>query len=110
MRFGVVAKIFKIEESAKMSPEELIMLVEEVQQEGSIDTDEGDLIKNAIEFTDRKAEDILTHRVDIEAVPVEATKSEIAELFTQTQFSRLLVYNETIDNIVGIVLCYPGHN
>ena len=99
----LVSKLFGIQDSPKMSQEELLMLVEEVQQEGSIDTDEGDLIKNAIEFTDRKAEDILTHRVDIEAVPVEATKSEIAELFTQTQFSRLLVYNETIDNIVGVI-------
>ena len=99
----LVNKIFKVQENPKMSQEELIMLVDEVQQEGSIDTDEGDIIKNAIEFTDRKAEDILTHRVDIEAVSVEATKSEIADAFEKTQFSRLLVYDETIDNIVGVI-------
>lgn len=98
-----ISKILKVQDNPKMSQEELLMLVDEVQQEGSIDTDEGDLIKNAIEFTDRKAEDILTHRVDIEAVPVEATKSEIAEAFENTQFSRLLVYDETIDNIVGVI-------
>lgn len=99
----LISKIFKIEDNPKMSQEELLMLVEEVQQDGSIDIDEGDLIKNAIEFTDRKAEDILTHRVDIEAVSVDATKSEIADLFTKTQFSRLLVYDDTIDNIVGVI-------
>lgn len=99
----LISKIFKVQDNPKMSQEELIMLVDEVQQEGSIDTDEGDLIKNAIEFTDRKAEDILTHRVDIEAVPVEATKEEIAETFERTQFSRLLVYDDTIDNIVGVI-------
>lgn len=99
----LVSKIFKIEDAPKMSQEELIMLVEEVQQEGSIDTDEGDLIKNAIEFTDRKAEDILTHRVDIEAVSIDASNEEIADLFETTQFSRLLVYEETIDNIVGVI-------
>ncbi len=99
----LITKIFKVEANPKMSQEELILMVEEVQQEGSIDDDEGDIIINAIEFTDRKAEDILTHRVDIEAVAVDATKEEIAELFEKTKFSRLLVYDETIDNIVGVI-------
>lgn len=99
----LLTKILKIEDNPKMSPEELIMLVEEVEHEGSIDTDESDLIKNAIEFNDRKAEDILTHRVDIEAVPIDATREEIAELFSQTQFSRLIVYEENIDNITGVI-------
>ena len=99
----LITKIFNVEENPKMSQEELILLVEEVEQEGSIDTDESDIIKNAIEFTDRRAEDILTHRVDIEAVPLDATKEEIADLFEKTQFSRLLVYDESIDNIVGVI-------
>lgn len=99
----LVSKILKIEDAPKMSQEELLMLVEEVQQEGSIDTDESDLIKNAIEFTDRKAEDILIHRVDIEAVSIDATNDEIADVFEETQFSRLLVYDDTIDNIVGVI-------
>lgn len=95
--------VLKIEDTQKISQEELIMLVEEVEHEGSIDTDESDLIKNAIEFNDRKAEDILTHRVDIEAVPLDASLDEISELFSQTQFSRLVVYEENIDNIVGVI-------
>ncbi len=98
-----VAKVFKIEESAKMSPEELIMLVEEVQQEGTIDDDDSELIRNAIEFADLAAEDILTHRVDLEAVSLEEDKVDIARKFKETQFSRLLVYNESIDDIVGII-------
>ncbi len=99
----LVAKVFKIEESAKMSPEELIMLVEEVQQEGTIDDDDSELIRNAIEFADLAAEDILTHRVDLEAVSLEEDKVDIARKFKETQFSRLLVYNESIDDIVGII-------
>ncbi len=99
----LLSKILKIEESSKMSQEELIMLVEEVEQDGSIDTDESDIIKNAIEFTEQKAGDILTHRVDLEAVPETADKSEIAKLFQETQFSRLLVYRESIDNIIGVI-------
>lgn len=99
----ILSKLFKVEENAKMSPEELIMLVEEVQQEGSLDDDDSELIRNAIEFADLDAEDILTHRVDLEAVSLEEDKSEIARKFKETQFSRLLVYNENIDDIVGII-------
>ena len=99
----LLSKLFHIEENAKMSQEELLMLVEEVEQEGSIDTDEGELLRNAIEFTGLKAEDILTHRVDVEAVPMTAKKAEIAHAFFSTRFSRLPVYEESIDNIVGVV-------
>ncbi len=99
----LVSKIFKVEENAKMSQEELLMLVEEVQQDGSIDNTEGDLLRNAIEFTDRRAEDIITHRVDLEAVSIEDTKEEIARVFSATRFSRILVYNESIDDIIGVI-------
>ncbi len=99
----LVSKLFASKRDEKMSQEELLMFVEEVQQDGSIDTDEGDLIKNAIEFTDRTAEDILTHRVDLEAVPTDATKEVIARKFTETRFSRILVFEETIDKIVGVI-------
>lgn len=99
----LVSKLFKTKADTKMSQEELLMLVDEVQQEGSIDQNEGDLLRNAIEFTDQEAEDILTHRVDIEAVPIDATKEEIADVFSESKFSRLLVYEENIDNIVGVI-------
>ena len=99
----LIGKIFKVEDDDTMSQEELLMLIEEVEQDGSIDANEGDLLRNAIEFTDQEAVDILTHRVDLEGVPVGATKEEIAAKFTETRFSRLLVYNETIDDIVGII-------
>ncbi len=99
----LVSKIFKNEEDSKMSQAELLMFVDEVQQEGSIDKSEGVLLRNAIEFTERRAEDILTHRVDIEAVSVDTDKTEIAKVFTQMRFSRLPVYEESIDNIVGVI-------
>jgi len=99
----LVSKIFKSEDNTKMSQEELLMLVEEVEQEGSLDTDEGELIRNAIEFSERQAEDILTHRVDLEGFAEGTDKAEIAKLFTETQFSRLLVYNESVDDIIGFI-------
>jgi len=99
----LMSLFIKSDEENKMSQDELLMFVEEVQQEGSIDEEEGELLRNAIEFGERTAEDILTHRVDIEAVPVDTEKEEIAKVFTQMRFSRLLVYEESIDNIIGVI-------
>ena len=99
----MIAKLFKIESDSKMSQEELLMLVDEVEQDGSIDEEEGSLLRNAIEFPELRAEDILTHRVDLEAVSIEADKEEVAKVFTETKFSRLPVYEESIDNIVGVI-------
>lgn len=91
------------EDDDNMTQEELLMMVDEAEQEGDIDTDEGDLLRNAIEFSDLKAEDILTHRVDLEALPVDSKKSEIAQMFTRTRFSRIPVYEDNIDNIIGVI-------
>lgn len=94
---------FKNKGDDKMSQEELLMLVDEVQEEGSIDDSEGNLLRNAIEFSDLRAEEILTHRVDIESLSVDSSKEEIADMFATSKFSRLLVYKDDIDNIVGVL-------
>lgn len=99
----LVALLFHGDEEDKMSQEELLLLLEEVEQEGAIDKSEGTLLRNAVEFGDLEVQSILTHRVDLEAVEVNATKEEIAAKFTETRFSRLLVYEETIDKIVGVL-------
>ena len=96
-------KVFRLSGESKMSQEELLMLVDEVQQDGSIDRDEGELLKNAIGFSEQEAQDILIHRVDLAALPVTAGKEEVAALFTQTKYSRLLVYDGSIDHILGTV-------
>lgn len=99
----LVGMLFKVEQEDNMTQEELLMMVDEAEQEGDIDTDEGDLLRNAIEFSDLKAEDILTHRVDLEALPVDAAKKEIAQKFTETRFSRIPIYEDNIDNIIGVI-------
>ena len=99
----LLAKMFRLNGDSKMSQEELLMLVDEVQQDGSIDRDEGELLKNAIGFSEQEAQDILIHRVDLAALPVTASKEEVAALFTQTKYSRLLIYQDSIDHILGTV-------
>ena len=99
----LLAKVFRLNTDSKMSQEELLMLVDEVQQDGSIDRDEGELLKNAIGFSEQEAQDILIHRVDLAALPVTASKEEVAEMFTETKYSRLLIYQDSIDHILGTV-------
>lgn len=98
-----VGKLFRVNDDNKMSQEELIMLLNEVQQEGCIDESEGKLLRNAVEFGELEAQDILTHRVDLEGIELHASKEEIARQFENTHYSRLLVYDGTIDKIVGIL-------
>ena len=99
----LIAKVFRIKTDNKMSQEELLMLVEEVQEEGTIDDEEGDLLRNAINFTELKAEDILTHRVDLEGFEKGTPLEEIGRLFEESRFSRLLVYEDNMDKIVGVL-------
>ena len=99
----LLAKVFHLSSDNKMSQEELLMLVDEVQQDGSIDQSEGELLKNAIDFSEQRAEDILIHRTDLAALPITATKEEVAALFTETKYSRLLIYQDSIDNILGTI-------
>lgn len=99
----LIGKMFNVEEDDNMAQEELLMMVDEAEQDGDIDTDEGDLLRNAIEFSDLKAEDMLTHRVDLEALPEDATKKDIAQTFTRTRFSRIPIYKDNIDNIIGVI-------
>ena len=80
----LVSKLLNSQEDSKMSQEELMMLLEEAQRDGSIDKDEGALLKNAVEFRDLAAHDILTPRVDLIAVNVTPTKAEVAQSFTES--------------------------
>ena len=99
----LLAKIFKAPEDQGMTEEELISIIEEAEEEGDLDKEEGDLIKSAIEFGDLEVGDIYTPRIDITALPVDATKEMVAKTFSESGYSRLPVYEGDIDNVVGIL-------
>ena len=99
----VLSRFFHSSASQGITEEELITIVEEARQDGGIDEQEGDLLRNALEFNELKAADILTPRIDVVGVNVCAGAEEIASLFTETGYSRLPVYQDSIDNIVGIL-------
>ena len=99
----LLSKIFKSKDDQGMTEEELISIIEEAEEEGDIDKEESDLIKSAIEFGDLEVGDIFTPRIDITALPVSANKERVAKVFAESGYSRLPVYDESIDNIVGII-------
>lgn len=106
----LLSLVFKTSDDPAITEEELLTIVEEAEQEGGIDEQEGTLIRSAIEFSELEAADILTPRIDVTGVPSDADKDEIAEVFMQTGYSRLPVYEETIDNIIGIIYQKDFHN
>ncbi len=106
----LLSLIFKSSDDSGITEEELLSIVEEAEQDGGIDEQESVLIRSALEFTEQHAVDILTPRVDITAVSTEATKEEIAEVFAETAFSRLPLFEENIDHIVGIIYQKDFHN
>ena len=99
----LISKIFHTENDYSITEEELLTIVEEAEQEGRIDEQESSLIRSAIEFSEQEAIDILTPRIDIVGVSYDATKEEIVQIFEETNYSRLPVYKESIDHIIGIL-------
>ena len=98
-----LTKIFKLKKEEAMTDEELLYLVEEAEEHGTLKEDESELVRSALEFDDLKVEDILVPRVDVQAIDEEWTVDEIREAFEKTCYSRLPVYRGTIDNVVGLI-------
>lgn len=99
----LLSKLFKVKDDRRLTQDELITMVEEVEQEGGMDADDSDLVRSAIEFHDQEVADILTPRVRVEGVPQDASFAEVSEIFEESGYSRLPVYEETIDRIVGVI-------
>ena len=99
----LLRKIFKSKNDDKITEEELLSMVEEAQEDGSLDMQERELISSAIEFDDAEVEDIFVPRVNVIAVPIDMPMEKIKALFLEHNFSRMPVYKNTIDSIVGMI-------
>ncbi len=99
----MLAKIFRLEKDETITDEELMSLVDEAEEDGTLKEDESELVRSALGFDDLKVEDILVPRVDVVAIDCDSTMDEIKEVFSNNGFSRLLVYKETIDNVIGFI-------
>ena len=100
---ALLVKVFKLKKEETVTDEELLSLVDEAEELGTLKEDESELVRSALEFDDLKVEDILVPRVDVIALDAESTMDEIRTIFENSGYSRLPVYRETIDNVIGFI-------
>ena len=99
----LISKLFKFKSDEIITEEEIITMVEEAEEDGTLKQEETNLIRSVIEFDDLEVCDILVPRVNIIAVEKHTPYDEIKKNFEDSGFSRLPVYNKDIDNIIGFI-------
>lgn len=98
-----ISVVFKLKNEEIITEEEIITIVEEAKEDGTLKQEETELIKSVIEFDDQEVENIYTPRVNLVAVDINSSMEDIQKVFQTTKFSRLPVYLETIDQIIGTI-------
>lgn len=103
---GGVLRLVGVDSHAKGEPiteEELRTFVDVSHEEGVIEKDERNMIKNVVDFGDSQAKDIMVPRIDMTLVDVNATYEELMDIFRKDMFTRLPVYEDSVDNVIGII-------
>ena len=106
----LLSKIIKFDDNDVITGDEIKTIVEEAEVVGGIEQGQSELIQNAIEFNDLVAEDVLTPRVDMEAIEIGLSEDEVAKIFKETGYSRLPVYEDDLDRILGVLNQKDFHN
>ena len=91
------------EPTSRVTEEEIQTLINLGQEEGVLDDHEHSLLRSIFDFTETTAEEVMVPRIDIVAIPLDADINELGEVFAEHRFSRLPVYDGTLDNVVGSV-------
>lgn len=99
----MLTKVFNVSEDRTITEEELVTIINEAQSEGGINEEEGDLIRSAVEFNELEVMDVLTPRVNLTAIDISDSEEKIRQMFVETGFSRMPVYEDNIDNVIGIL-------
>lgn len=103
---SLVMKLFRIDKSEKKSTyteNELKTIVNVSHAEGVIEADEREMLQNIFEFGDRQAKDIMIPRLDVCMIDVDSTYEEIMDVFQANRYTRIPVYENTTDNVIGII-------
>lgn len=101
--FGEFFKKLNRRNQERVTEEEIISVVDEGHEKGLLKDNEAEMIHNIIEFTDKEAKDIMTHRKNMTALDGTMLFHEALDVILQEQYSRYPVYEEDIDNIIGIL-------
>ena len=99
----LLSRIFRAKADEGITEEELVTMVDQAESEGGLDRHESELIRSAIEFGDMEVQEILTPRVDIVAVEDTDSMEAVAQAFAESGYSRLPVYHEDMDDIIGVI-------
>lgn len=99
----LITKIFKLAAEAAVTEGEVLTLVDEAHEDGSIDEYSKELIENIFEFDDITAGEIATHRLDITMLCIEDSAEEWDNIINNSRYSRYPVYGESVDDILGIL-------
>lgn len=99
----LIGKIFRFKPDDTITDEQLMTIVDEAEEDGTLKEKESDLIRSALEFDDLEVGDILVPRVNVVALPLDAEMSAFARVFRESGYSRLIVYEGSLDNIVGFI-------
>ena len=101
----VISKMFGISENEEeiVTEEEIKMMIDEGEEKGTIQLDEKEMINNIFEFNDITTSEVMTHRTDIFAIDINSNIEDILKELDDYKYSRVPVYNDTIDNIEGIL-------
>lgn len=99
----LLSKIFRFKDEDVVTEDEIMTMVEEAEEDGTLKTEETKLIRSVIEFDDLEVGDILVPRVNMVAVEVTDSMDEIKKVFSREGYSRLPVYKNSIDTIIGTI-------
>ena len=99
----VISKVFKIQKHSGITEDEILTIAEEAENEGGINPQQLEIIKSAIELNEQEVIEAFTPRVDMIAVKDSCSKEELLNLFIESGFSRIPVYHDNIDNVIGII-------
>lgn len=100
---GFLHKVFRVQNQDEVTEGEFLTMVDEAESGGGIDPEDTELIHSVLEFNDTPVSEIFTPRVDIVALPLKARKEEIMETFREYEYSRIPLYDENIDDIIGFI-------
>lgn len=98
-----IAKLFKSKDSVSVTEEELMAIIDEIEDEGVLEQQESNLVRSALEFDEITVDEIITPRVRIVAVDITDSANEVREKFLSEQYSRMPVYEKSLDSIVGVI-------
>ncbi len=102
----VFMKLFRIDPNAaqnKMTEAELRTMVDVSHEEGVIETEERQMINNVVDFGDTQAKEVMVPRIDMTFIQVDSTYDQVLEIFKEDKFTRLPVYEDTTDDVIGIL-------